>query len=302
MSFTLALIFSIQLGPNAGQIAPSGEPEELIELRRRNALKAESEENAAPTRLEECLALAAESPIRGADFARGWREVAKGEEIAQSTQCLGFVHVRSERYGEALASFATARSEASKDDPAYRARLGGMAGNAALADGNPQAGEPWLAQAVDDAKKAEDPILAASLAVDLARALVDLGRAEEGKTKLLEARTLHPANDYAWLLSAVLERRDDNLAEAQGLVEQALSLDPENPLTLLEAGLIAALSGDDAVARGHFQEVLSVAPQTPLALTAADYLGQLEPAPTTPQPEPEPTAEVEPAPEPETEP
>jgi tetratricopeptide (TPR) repeat protein len=299
MYLAAALLTFVQVGPNPSFERPPIEPEELTELRRRRE-SATVDASDSPSRLEECLALSQESPLRGADFARRWKEVARREEAAEASHCLGFVHVRSQRFGEALASFATAHSEASsksgptgdEDAAAYRARLAGMAGHAALALGDMQEGEKWLAQSVEDASRSAaaqrsgspqrsgskgqpaNP-LAAQLAVDLAQVQFERGRMDAAADTLAKARLYDPALAHAWLLSATLARREGRIAEAAQLIAKGAELAPSNPQTQLEAGVIAAMQVRDEAAAEHFTRAIQLAPDTPTAAQAQAYLEQL---------------------------
>ena len=277
MSLTFAVLLIAQVGPNPALGAPPSVPEELLEQRRRNAERQQEADETQRSRLAECLSLVAESERRGTEFARNWRETAGADDAAQATHCLGFSHIRAGRFGEAQASFATALGEAREDNPAYRARLGGMAGNAALVSGDGASAERYFAGAVEDAQRAADAGLTAGLSVDHARALVALRRPDEAATALNTARTLDPSNTRAWLLSATLARRLDQLVEAQEHIAYAAELSPDDPAIALEAGVIAALSGSMQDARRNFETVLSLAPDGNEAPRARSYLEQLAP-------------------------
>ena len=86
---------------------------------------------------------------------------------------------------------------------------------------------------------------------------------------------MSPDSALAWLLSATLSRRSDDLVTAQQQIERAASLDPTDPAIGLEAGLIAALSGRDEAARASWRSVLELAPGTAAAQAAQSYLDQL---------------------------
>lgn len=275
MSLATAFLLIAQVGPNPAPEAAPIVPEELREQRRRNAAQAREAQVAQRSRLSECLALVAESEQRGTAFARSWRESAGADDAAQATHCLGFSHVRAGRFGEAQAAFATALGEAPSDNPAYRARLGGMAGNAAIAGGEADAAEGFFADAVEDARAASDAGLASGLSVDHARALVTLGRDDAAAAALSTARELNPGSARAWLLSATLSRRMALLSEAQSQIEQAADLDDQNPAIALEAGVIAALAGRRQDARRSFESVLILAPESGEANRATAYLEQL---------------------------
>jgi tetratricopeptide (TPR) repeat protein len=279
MLLSSAALFLVQVGPNPTFERPPIEPEELTELRRRQKAGAHSDDADSPSTLAECLALANESPVRGADFARGWRETARGEELAESAHCLGFVHVRSGKFGEAMASFATAYGEARGGTDAerfeYRARLAGMAGHAAIASGDPESGADWLEKALVDARMVSPPQLASEIAADLARTQVELGRNTKAAATLAGARRLNPPSGEVWLLSATLARREGQLAEARSMIDQALSVSPAGLPVLLEAGVISALLGDTQKAANYFSTIETLAPGSQEAITAKRYHQQL---------------------------
>lgn len=152
-----------------------------------------------------------------------------------------------------------------------------MAGNAALAQGQPAQALLLLGGAAGEAKAAADNALIASIALDKARALVAVNRPDEAATALAEARAAAPDDAQAWLLSATLSRRQNKLIEAQAQIEQAARLAPRDPDVGLEAGVIAALAGNDAAARRSFGSVVAMAPGSDTAARAQGYLDQLGP-------------------------
>jgi tetratricopeptide (TPR) repeat protein len=221
-----------------------------------------------------CAELAQTTPSEAEELAQTWLARAQGPEKAVAGECHGIALSRQAKWDEAQAAFLAARDAAS--DKALRARLGAMAGNAALARGDAAA-----ALAALDAAKAEggaDKMLAGGIALDRARALVALKRDGEAAMALDEARADAPDDAEAWLLSATLSRRMNKLAQAQAQIEKAAALLPVDPEIGLEAGLIAVLAGRDDAARKSWQSVLAAAPQSEAAATARTYLAQLGPA------------------------
>jgi Flp pilus assembly protein TadD len=151
-----------------------------------------------------------------------------------------------------------------------------MAGNASLAKGAPNLALGDFDKARADALAVGDKQLAGDIQVDRSRALVALGREDEARMALDEARNTSPQNAEAWLLSATLYRRQGNLIEAQAKIEQAALLAPSDPEIGLEAGVVAVLGGREDAARRSWQSVQTIAPGTPAAETAAGYLAQLD--------------------------
>ncbi|MGI8943152.1 MAG: tetratricopeptide repeat protein [Qipengyuania sp.] len=264
----------MQVGPNPTVGAIPGVPEEMRDRPPR--------ENAAPeaaqqqrSRLSQCLMRAGSDAQAALDYAQAWREMAEPGELAQTSHCAGLALVRLGRFDEALQAFEAAREELEEPNPAYRARLGGMAGHAAMAKGDSAAALPYFESAVEDAVASADARLVAGLQVDMARALVSQQRPEDAAKALERARSEDPSNVRAWLLSATLSRRLERLGEAQRQIEYAATLDPRDPAIGLEAGVIAALAGREEDARRSFQSVLDVAPESEEAERARTYLAQL---------------------------
>jgi tetratricopeptide (TPR) repeat protein len=231
-----------------------------------------------------CMSAVEANPERSAELARSALDDAIGRERVRAGLCLGAALSSLDRWDEARAAFVTARDAADAADHASRARLGAMAGNAALAAGQPGQALGLLGPAATDAKILADPDLTASIALDRARALVAVKQPEEAAVALAEARAAQPGNAQAWLLSATLSRRQNNLGQAQMHIEKAASLAPQDPEIGLEAGVIAVLSGNEDAARRSWNSVLAAGVGSDAAVTAKQYLSQLGPesAPTPP--------------------
>lgn len=227
-----------------------------------------------------CLNSVDKDPERSAQLARDAMADAIGRERVRAGLCLGVALSDLGRWGQAREAFVTARDAAGEDDHASRARLGAMAGNAALAEGEPGQALGLLAPAASEAKQAGDTELTASIALDRARALVAVKQPGEAAAALAQAREAEPDNAQAWLLSATLSRRQNKLIEAQAQIEKAAQLSPRDPEIGLEAGVIAVLAGNDGAARHSWRSVLEMAPDSPAAATAKQYISQLGPEST----------------------
>lgn len=276
----LAPLMLAQSGPYAGfgNAPASPLPLEIIEKKEDEARRRAAQTVEMPrARGAGCLAAAETSPERTVEIARNALDSAVGRERVRAGLCLGVALADLGRWGEAQQAFVNARDATGADDRLSRARLGAMAGNAALGQG--QAGEALLllGPAASEAKTAGDNALIASIALDRARALVSVNRPDEAAAALADARSAQPDDAQAWLLSATLSRRQNKLIEAQAQIEQAAKLAPRDPEVGLEAGVIAALSGNDTAARRSFGSVVAMAPGTDLASTAQGYLDQLGP-------------------------
>lgn len=274
----LSSLLMLPLILQAGNAPPL--PQAPLEIHRRKS------ETTAPSRptiqlagpLEQCLALARTDPAAAEDLARSWLAKAKLSARAEPGRCLGVALSGQGQWGDAEAVFLSARDDTAANERANRARLGAMAGSAALAAGAPDRALAALDSAHGDALGAGDAHLAATLSIDRARALVLLKRESDAAAALAEARTGAADDPQAWLLSATLARRQGKLADAQQQIEQAALLAPLDPEIGLEAGVIAALGGRDDAARRSFESVLKAAPDSEPAKRAQQYLDQLGPA------------------------
>lgn len=228
---------------------------------------------AVDERLRDCLSEAASAPTLAAQNARAWRDGADGQGKTGPLHCLGAAQAGLEKWDEAEGAFLAAQTLAR--NTAARAAYGAMAASAALAQGANERALGQLDTALADARSAGAKPLSAAIELDRARALLALGRKADAASALTTAREDDPANAEAFLLSATLARRDDKLAEAQTLIEQAAKLAPGDADIGLEAGVIAVLAGRDEAARKSWQSVIATAPQSPQAETARGYLEQL---------------------------
>ncbi|ANU06873.1 tetratricopeptide repeat protein [Paraurantiacibacter namhicola] len=233
----------------------------------------------AQARLESCLQTAAVDATTALVEAAEWQEGTVGTERSYALQCQGQALVFLLRWDAAAQSFIAARDARLASSFDARARLGAMAGNALLASGDAEAALVALDQARGDAMTWGDAVMLGGIEVDRGRVLVALGRPVDAAAALLDARRNAPQNPEAWLLSATLARRQDDLARASGWIGTALALDPRNPDILLEAGLIDALLGNDERAREYWAAARQLAPGSQQAETAAQYLAQLDGAP-----------------------
>ena len=226
-------------------------------------------------RLALCLDQARTDPATAIATADAWLGEAQDAGRALPQQCLGQAYVSLLRWDAAETALLAARDALPPSEYALRARLGAMAGNAAIADGDFAGALAALEPALADAAAAGDRPLAGSIGADAARALVGLGRSEDAAAALTRARAEAPQNADVWLLSATLSRRLDDLAAARAQIETAAALAPADPAVALEAGAIAVLAGDETTARRSWEAVVALAPQGPEAETARGYLAQI---------------------------
>jgi tetratricopeptide (TPR) repeat protein len=234
---------------------------------------------ALPSQPQSCAKALEISPSEAIGLAETALASAKdGAEQAAAQGCLGLAHGRLAEWGEAESAFLAAR-DAVGDDRAARASFGAMAGNAALAGGQPDRAMASLTTAQADADAAADKAASGAIAIDRARALVALRRVAEARAAIDQAITQTPGDSDAWLLSATLYRRSGQLNLAQQHIEKAAAINSLDPAIGLEAGVVAQLSGREAAARKSWQSVIATAPDSPEAAQARNYVAQIGPNP-----------------------
>lgn len=289
----LAPLFLLQVDPITGaQTGPSALPIEIIEKKQQQALhRAQREAQEAQEAQDNassqgpvatgCIDAVEADPKRAVNVAGAALKDALGPgEKVRAGMCLGIAYTQLDQWDDAQKAFTQARDAALDIDHASRARLGAMAGNAALAAGQPAQALALLGPADKDARLAADPGLVSSIALDRARALVGVNQPVEAQAVLATVRQNDPKNAQAWLLSATLSRRQGHLADAQAQIEQAAGLvaagSPDSAQIGLEAGVIAMLAHHEDAARKSWQSVVQTAPDSPSAATARNYLAQLD--------------------------
>lgn len=281
MLFTSSLLaVAMQVGLNQPTIPPSDGHEEL----RNRPPREEAIDSPESQWLAECLALVAEDPARAHTLAQVKRNEAFGTEQVLANHCLGLAATELALWEDAITAFSAAREATPPEELSARARFAAMAGNAALASGDPARAFSLLTQAKQDAQIAASATLEAIAVTDLARAMVALGQGEDALAELERATVLTPQNPESWLLKATLLRRLERLDEAQASIERAGELAPFDPQVGLEAGVIAVLAGREDAARASWQSVIDLQADGPAASTAQAYLDQLGPqgTPQTP--------------------
>ena len=243
---------------------------------------------AAPTlsqtdqRLQACIALAATNPQAAEAEAEKLRVAGGG---TRARQCLGMAYTQESRWREAAMTFETAAKEAAAAKDSTAARYWAQSGNAWLAEGDPAKAIAALTTAVDTSILPADR---GEALLDRARAQVALGQNAAARSDLDAALDADARNEVAWLLSATLARRMEDLPRAKGDIAQALKLAPEDASVQLEAGYIAVVSRDFTAARTAWQAAVKLAPGTPVGDKARAALKELEPVFVTSPPAPAP--------------
>lgn len=272
-AIVLPLLLQVGPDPNSGAM-----PDYAAEVQNRPPLESSMIDAPQPTSwLAQCLQQLDEEPSRAHVQAQIRRDTTAGEDRVLANHCLGLASTRLDRWEEARAAFTAALQETPDDDPRLRARFGAMAGNAALVTGDMSGAIGLLDAARAYAIAANAGGMQGLIALDRARALVDMGQLKAAEASLAEARGLQPEDAETRLLSATLLRRLDRLSEAQQQIEEAARIRPLDPAIGLEAGVIAMLDGREAGARASWLSVVGIAPESPEAETAQSYLDQLGP-------------------------
>ncbi|NIJ07478.1 tetratricopeptide (TPR) repeat protein [Sphingomonas vulcanisoli] len=218
-------------------------------------------------RFAACTQLIKSDPSRAITEAQEWARTAAD---VPSRQCLGLALAAAQRFTDATQAFEQAAGSAEEGNDGRAAQLWGLAGNAALA--------------ADDANRAHtdlDRALASNrlTATQKGETWIDRGRADVALGDLAQARLatdaglkLVPDDGFAWLLSATLARRAQDLDRAEKDIGEAMRIAPEDPEVALEAGNIAAARGAIGAARVAWQHAVDVAPQDPAGKAAAQAL------------------------------
>ena len=222
--------------------------------------------------LQACTDLAADDPDAGIRQANDW--IVKGGGFS-ARQCLGYALSEAGRWSEAVDEFNNAALDAQKARAdADAARLWGQAGNAALAGDAPQRAIGFFDTALGFGLP--DGLAKGEIYLDRARALVALDDPEAARKDITQALRLASQDPLAWLLSATLARRMDDLALAKAHIAEAKRRSPDAASVALEAGNIAILSNDEKAAKEEWGRVLSLAPGSAQANAARDMLGRID--------------------------
>ena len=253
----LALAALVQTGAQTG--APGAT---------RPALPADPRE----ARYQRCVTLAERDPGTAHAEAARW-QLAGGGFFAQ--QCLGLAYATERNWVAAASAFEQAARAAETAHDVRAANYWAQAGNAQLAAGN-----AVKARAALDAALGAGELTGfarGEVQLDRARALVADGQMAAARVDLDAALTNVPGDPLAWLLSATLARRMNELPRAQKDIAQALARSADDANVQLEAGNIAAASGDEAGARKAWSEAARLAPaDSPIRSLTAKALAQFQ--------------------------
>lgn len=223
-------------------------------------------------KLQVCLDTAIANPVAGVTFASNWVTEGGGYN---ALQCRGFAHARAEQWDQAASAFDLAATQAQKADaPGDAARLRGQAGNAALAGGHADVATGYFDAALGGGLP--DGLAKGEIYLDRARAQVALGNMKAARADMDRALVLAPQDPLAWLLSATLARRSNELVRATTDITEAAKRAPDDPSVAMEQGNIAVLTGRDDDARAAWTHVLKLTPKGEQADAARASLTQLD--------------------------
>jgi tetratricopeptide (TPR) repeat protein len=220
--------------------------------------------------LEECAEIARIDSAAAITRAHQW--IARGDGPA-ARQCMGFAQAQGGHWTEAVTAFREGARLAGDNGPAA-ARLWAQAGNAALAGGD----LPGALSALDVALAGTalpDGIDRGEAYLDRARAHVAMKDEAGARSDLDAAVRLVPQDPLAWLLSATLARRMNDLPLARRHIMEAATRADDDGAVQLERGVIAVLGEDQVTARAAFQKARTMGAGTPVAAAADRYLAQL---------------------------
>jgi tetratricopeptide (TPR) repeat protein len=224
-------------------------------------------------RFARCAALTQSDPAAARAEAGRWR-ISGGRYFAR--QCAGLAFAAEKNWPSAAAEFEEAAREAQIAKDTRAANYWAQAGNAWLASGQPAKARVALDSALTAGSLTGLPLGEAQL--DHARALVAAGELDAARSDLDLALTTAGADPLAWLLSATLARRMDNLPRAKADIAQALKRSADDASVQLEVGNIAARSGDEAAAREAWGTAARLAPTSDDGRNAVAALKQFDAA------------------------
>ncbi len=230
----------------------------------------------APTedRYEHCLDRAKSDPAAAEAEAGQW-QLAGGGFFA--SQCLGMAYANEARWSAAAASFENAARAAEKAGDTRSANYWAQAGNAWLAAGDPSKARSALDAAISAGTLKEQALGEAHL--DRARAMAAGDDPEGARDDLDRALREVPSDPLAWLLSATLARREQQVPRAKTDIAEALRLGGDDPAVQLEAGNIAALAGDEMGAKTAWRQAVTLRPDSAPGKAAAAALAQFDGTP-----------------------
>jgi predicted Zn-dependent protease len=269
------MMFLLLLAAQAAQAAPVAGPPDPAEQR-----------------FDRCVDLAENDPRAAEAEAGQWQRDGGG---FLSHQCLGIAYSSETRWTGAGAEFEAAARGAEIARDKRAANYWAQAGNAWLAGGEPMKARTALNAAL--AAGTLEGMQRGEANLDRARAFVAGGNLGDARADIDRALVDAAADPLAWLLSATLARRTNDLVRAKKDIGEAIRLAGDDPSVQLEAGNIAAASGDEAGAKAAWNSAAKLKPESEPARNARNALKQFD-APAAAAPTPSKSAPAPVAPKP----
>ena len=222
-------------------------------------------------RFDRCVGLASEEPAKAEGEAGQWQRDGGG---FLAHQCLGITYATELRWSAAASEFEAAARGGEIAHDRRTANYWAQAGNAWLA-----AGEPMKARGALNAALAIgtlEGLQRGEANLDRARAFVASGDLADARIDLDRACVDAAADPLAWLLSATLARRMNDLPRAKKDIAEALHRAGDDASVQLEAGNIAAATGDEAGAKLAWQRAVSIKPDGVAGRAARNALKQFD--------------------------
>ena len=222
-------------------------------------------------RFDRCVGLASEDPAKAEGEAGQWQRDGGG---FLAHQCLGITYATELRWSAAASEFEAAARGGEIAHDRRTANSWAQAGNAWLA-----AGEPMKARGALNAALAIgtlEGLQRGEANLDRARAFVASGDLADARADLDRACVDAAADPLAWLLSATLARRMNDLPRAKKDIAEALHRAGDDASVQLEAGNIAAATGDEAGAKLAWQRAVSIKPDGVAGRAARNALKQFD--------------------------
>lgn len=195
-------------------------------------------------KFETCVKQSDTDPAGAIATATAWQKA--GGDVPAG-QCLGIAYAAAGAWTSAEKAFAETATLAEARHDGRAANLWVSAGNAALAGNDIGSAKEALSNALDvpsmpDAMRGE-------VYLDRARAGVASGDLPAARSDMEQALKLVPGDPMAWLLSATLARRMNDVPRATADIKEAENRAPGVADILFEDGNIAATAGDMKAAR-----------------------------------------------------
>jgi tetratricopeptide (TPR) repeat protein len=221
-------------------------------------------------RFNACVALTKSDVPRAQREAADW---AKQADNLPARHCLGLAQAAAENWSAASATFVRAATAAESTNDPRAPLLWTQAANAALANADPQLARTALDRALKLPGVTE--VMQGEAWLDRGRADVALDDMAAARIDIDHALKLVPNDPFAWLLSATLARRQDDLERASRDITEAAKLAPDAAAIALEAGNIAIEAGADNAAKVAWERAKKLAPSDPAGIAADSQLADL---------------------------